>query len=464
MMQDTDLLAIDSPSTFEKLCSDLLVAEGCQNVRGLGVGPDSGRDILVDIPLRSPIGHYSEIFMVQCKFYASRSISVRELNDAYNALPMHNAQGLLFIASCSFSGAAVTKAEALDQDMNSPYRVKLWDGNEIVRRLQHHPVLVAKYFYASRSAPVSASAAAAHADGLGSPEKPWSEKFAPPPPYAKVTMETFPRTSSNELAVAQLRKHAAVYGEKPPLVLLITGAVGSGKTGFAFSLLNGCAASGVSVAHIHNYMFASLFYDYVLEGDDRFPSALAYLLGVDYLLLDDYGLGMNDKSETQVRVAETLIEVTKIRIQNKKPTVVTVADFNEPGPTVRMYLTYLKASFPVVSCGTENLRRRRADAGRETPTPEIRGRWLGRAWLSEKMCEAEDWIKQAIEVAATPDDEFAAQQRLLKERYGQAITREQEVVSILEHIRDRLRDWRGFVESFPFDAVREDDEGVHLEP
>ncbi|MCX7012070.1 MAG: restriction endonuclease [Candidatus Sumerlaeota bacterium] len=473
-MQDINLSELGSPSAFEKLCSDLLVAEGCQNVRGIGVGADGGRDILADIPMTSPVTRHTETFMVQCKWYAAhRSISVRELTDAYMALPVHHADGLLFIASCSFSGAAVTKAEALDRDANTPYRVKLWDGNEIVRCLRKHPVLIAKYWYGSPSRSSRANSVTTDTDSSCSSRGGWAEIFSTPTLFKDVTIETFPRTPPNESVFTRLAEHATSYGKKPPLVLLITGAVGSGKTGYAYALLNERAVCGASVASVFHDMFNSLFYSYALEGDDKLPSALAYLWNVDYLLLDDYGLDMNDKSQTQVRAAETLIAIVQTRVQAEKPTLITVADCKGTGPTLRKYLAHLKGRFPVVFCGTEDLRHvcekpcyeeANINTSRDSEATWKGGRWLGRDWLSEKMSIVEDGIEEAIGIVVAPEDEFVVRQKLFKERYGYNLMREQEILGILEDTRDRLRGLRSFVESFSFHAVREDDGGVHLEP
>ena len=40
---------------FQKLCLELLIAEGCKNVYGLGSGADQGSDIFAEIPFESPL-------------------------------------------------------------------------------------------------------------------------------------------------------------------------------------------------------------------------------------------------------------------------------------------------------------------------------------------------------------------------------------------------------------------------
>jgi hypothetical protein len=113
---------------------------------GLGSGPDQGSDILIDVPHRTPLRTEMIPYVVQCKWTTS-PLGHTVISDIISYLSVHRAKGLLIITSSHFSGTAVTKANALTQDVTNPYSVVLWDGSELCRRLQEFPLLISKYWH-----------------------------------------------------------------------------------------------------------------------------------------------------------------------------------------------------------------------------------------------------------------------------------------------------------------------------
>lgn len=56
MLERFEFEELESPDEFARLCSDVLEAEGGENLRGFGKAADQGSDFLVDIPDQSPLG------------------------------------------------------------------------------------------------------------------------------------------------------------------------------------------------------------------------------------------------------------------------------------------------------------------------------------------------------------------------------------------------------------------------
>src|SRR5687768_8292847 len=75
-----DFGELGSPLTFQRFCGDLLLEEGCCNMRGPGTGADQGADLLVDVPAETPLGRELVPYVIQCKWYASnRTVGADEL-------------------------------------------------------------------------------------------------------------------------------------------------------------------------------------------------------------------------------------------------------------------------------------------------------------------------------------------------------------------------------------------------
>lgn len=467
-MDSFHLKALEDSTTFERLCADVLIAEGCLNVRGIGTGPDQGSDILIDVPNHTPLLEETVPFIVQCKWYSDgNTVGEREISDVLGYLSLHNAKGLLLITSSRFSGTAVTKANAIDRDTTNPYRVLLWDAAELWRRIRRHPFLVARYWYSSSEyRSVSPSP-----DRLPKYEfHSFVEQFQPPTSYASMSIATFPKIDENASAVEALHKFAKRYTSFPPIVTIVTGIIGSGKTGFAYSLLNEKQSTGAIVAGLSHSAFIDFFTTYELEGDDRLPQLIACFTEVDFLLLDDFGFELLDDFPVQRSAAETLIEIVRRRITLDRPTILTTYD-NHSSQTIADYVSFLKGLYPTVNCGDAvDLRLAHGTTIRVSLKSEIddddhpcqtdaqqvskfAGTWLSRSWLSAKLHNVETGVEYAIQTLQTPTEDYKRIQDYYDARGIKRQTRKLEAVQELKATLGELIHYRQHIESLPWNAL-----------
>lgn len=136
---------------FEKLCVDLLEAEGFMNVMASGgAGGDQGRDISAEELITSRTGKQWILqWMVQCKHYAAsgRSVGHREVADIIDFLSTHDADGLLVITDTNLTASLVKKLEKFDRDKKHPYKAVFWNGHRLRKLLlERHLNLLARYF------------------------------------------------------------------------------------------------------------------------------------------------------------------------------------------------------------------------------------------------------------------------------------------------------------------------------
>ncbi len=72
-------------------------------------------------------------------------------------------------------------------------------------------------------------------------------------PFEKnFTADTFPEIPGNEAFVQNLREFAKLYLIDPPKVVLISGVIGAGKTGYGFDLLNLKDQQGLKTAYLRH--------------------------------------------------------------------------------------------------------------------------------------------------------------------------------------------------------------------
>ncbi len=137
---------------FQQLCAELLQAEGCKNVRGLGTGTDQGNDFMFDLPFESPLGSELKPFIAQCKWYGSKnSVKQNEVSDSASYIDTHNASGMLIITSSQFTGTSITKIEAINRSPSNSYRIAYWNGTDLTKRLRKYPEIINKYFYSTEN-------------------------------------------------------------------------------------------------------------------------------------------------------------------------------------------------------------------------------------------------------------------------------------------------------------------------
>jgi Restriction endonuclease len=441
--------------SFQRLCGDLLLAEGCCNMRGPGTGADQGADLLVDVPTDSPLGRELVTYVVQCKWYAPhRSVRADELGDVLGFLSLQRATGLLIITTGDFSGTAVTKANSIDRDPTNPYRVKLWNGTELSRRLRRHPTLVARHWYPSRREPFPLEKVDAfplfHAQEL-------AEKFKVPALYKSLAIETFRETAAGSERIRSFENFAERYRKQPPVVTVIVGAVGSGKTGLAWSLLNSRPEAEL-VAGLAYDDVKDLICSYVFGSDESLPRLISAFIDIDFLLFDDFDYSFGQQSKLQLLACELLVEVVERRIELRRPTLLTVGDFARTPDVLRGYIERLQKSYPTIDCGDKEIRRHHGKVN----TVYVGCYYFSKTWLSEKMSYIEGRLAEAIKILTLPETAFAHEVAMF-EQFGIRETREERLISLLDQTLSVAIERRETIERMPWKAIRFEDGNTELE-
>jgi hypothetical protein len=440
---------------FQRLCADLIAAEGGKNVRGFGTGTDQGNDFMFDLPVTSPMDTELLPYIAQCKWYKpSNSVGEDEVGDVLGYLDTHQAVGLLIITSSQFTGTAVTKMEAISRSTRHPYKIKYWDGIELSRRIRKYPEIINRYWSSKE-------------DSYGGNEQPFVydeaallEEYGLSSQELELRLETFPVVAGNEDIVEKLVAYAIVFDDSPPRVTILEGGIGAGKTGFALSLLNRKRLAGFRVAIITWYEYNDIYCDYALRGDNSFVAFSKFCREVDLLLFDDFGMYLTDKSETLIQAANVLIDIVQHRATHGKPTILAVAR-THIGKTIGNYVEYLRTSTPSINLGSIDLRGRdttKKDAPSQ-PEYEVKDHGptlthvLGRAWLVEKYHLIESEIDRALHALLMPDETNYALRKYLIDRYGDNETREDEIREMLHLAKQRISEYRRFVSSLGFEAM-----------
>lgn len=135
-----------SPSDFEKLCFRLISMEGFQNVKLYGGSGDRARDIVAEYFVNT--GASTEVFkfIIQCKrFTARKSVGVTDMASLKNWMDSnHEFQRGLIIASADASPNTRDWLDGINK--GNKYRIEIWDGVELEKRLDKHPSLISEYF------------------------------------------------------------------------------------------------------------------------------------------------------------------------------------------------------------------------------------------------------------------------------------------------------------------------------
>lgn len=443
---------------FQKLCAELLIREGVKNVRGLGTGADQGSDLFCEVLTSSALDEEWQRFIIQCKWYSvARTVGEDEVILNYGYLDLHGAIGLLFITSSQFSGTVITKMNALDSSLRQHYKVKLWDGHELTRRLMKYPDLVRRYWYPSDQSPEENSALQTYDENL------FFAKFGGMKDiYSTLSINTFPVVPENEPFIANLKGQAEYFYVTPPLVLIVEGSIGSGKTGYVWGLLNQKRQSHSTVAEISPFYFNLSFISYRVDRDMEFISLSKFLREVDFLLLDNLDfVTLDESTETGRAFIQELVDLIQDRINLRKTTIIIAVSIEKlQAPTLSNYLEFLKRSYSSVFLGTFDLRRIGSNnevIGDQQGVAEKgqKEKWtiLGKDWLIEKYQLLESDIEQAEKILLLPkdiDDERRAQWREIS---GERWTREEELLGYLQHAKGRIEKYSHFIEELNFHAL-----------
>jgi len=451
--------SLNDSMQFQQLCAELLRLEGCKNIRGLGTGADQGSDIIVEVPITSPFGVDLQCFIVQCKWYKSNnSVGQDEVIANFEYLDLHDATGLLFITSSQFSGTAITKMNAIDKSTRNPYHIKFWDGYELTRRLRKHPELITRFWYPQENLQNQDLEQMPVYD-----EQAFLAEFARSlPEFASITVDTFPITSDNEQFVEHLKQYAEEFAKHPPVITIVEGGTGTGKTGYSWSLLNQKLSEGYRVAELQPFDFSMSFVDFALHGHDHFLVMLKFFREVDFLLVDNIersGLFL-DKSDTQIRAAQSLVTLIQERVAANRPTLLSMTAVEQiPGETIRNYLQHLKAHHLVVYTGNVSLRPSMRRDVLEVPVAHeeknVQEVFTQETFIIAEICSLlykfnniETQLGRVVDILQTPEDEDESKRQRWKEISGDYQSRSGEMLEQLQDAKDRLGEIMDFVLSY----------------
>lgn len=123
-----DFTKIVSGDDFELLCRDVLKATGAEIVSHPSVGPDGGKDIVINVKSEDILGTIeNHKYVVQCKHYAISGKSVREqdLGDIRSVMDKNDAIGYILITSTMPSVTVEENFEAISR--KGDYKTLIWD-------------------------------------------------------------------------------------------------------------------------------------------------------------------------------------------------------------------------------------------------------------------------------------------------------------------------------------------------
>ena len=118
--------------------------------------------------------------------------------------------------------------------------------------------------------------------------------------------------------------HVLNFEKQPIYMLLMTGSVGTGKTGLTIPVLKAGIKAGLKVSYIDFALFMSECHASDLQTKER---AILNLCSLDLLVIDDLGTAertngsaLKPEAPDTIRVAT---EIVNARIQNFRPTIIT---------------------------------------------------------------------------------------------------------------------------------------------
>lgn len=119
---------------FEQLVREVLLKRGLRP-HWTGKGPDSGRDLLVEEPLRGEIQDGKRLWLVDCKHYAhsNNTVGVDDVIDIRDRCERVKADGFLLACSTTISSELARKLKEISS--NAHIVTELWDSVAIERLL-----------------------------------------------------------------------------------------------------------------------------------------------------------------------------------------------------------------------------------------------------------------------------------------------------------------------------------------
>ena len=152
-MPDNIFTTVRHWKDFERLCADLLEAEGYK-IRSEPSVDRTGTDLLVTKEYRSHDDDAVHLtWRVQCKHYAvsGRPLGRKEAEEAVNSYQATRGtgEGLLVMVNTDYSEEAKTVIDKFT-DHHPDARIDLWNQRQLRVRLERHPHILARYGLAAR--------------------------------------------------------------------------------------------------------------------------------------------------------------------------------------------------------------------------------------------------------------------------------------------------------------------------
>lgn len=446
MLERFEFEELQSPDEFVRLCSDVLEAEGGENLRSYGKAADQGLDLLVDIHDRSPLGLRTTTYLVQCKWWSKeRSVGQAALSEALTALDVHGAGGLLFLTSGRFSGTAVTKANAFNRQRRDARAAVLWDGHELSKRLWRNPSVADRYF-------------GSRIEGRSSTSVTRRVSSVIPARYAPFTLQGFPERGRSRSIDADIDSAITQLKAGQISTVIIEGGIGAGKTGLAAGIARelGFTDEEVGFAASFHYLRA-LFAQYHVR-DHNFLESLKILISAPCLIIDDFGEKLGTDSNSKQFAMDSLVRVIDARQAEGRPTLITVYQSGTFDRSVSDLIARLRIAGASIRLGHESLRGRPGLDVEQSSSS--RREFLSRGWLLEKLGNTEGALRSALDICSTPNDLYAGHQKRLGDMYAvEPLSKEEELRFVLDSAIDQLRGWSEFVANFPFDAIEVKENG-----
>lgn len=133
-----------SPTQFENLIFDIMIAKGMCNVAWRTPGADGGRDIEgIVFSADFSLSETSAKWYVECKRYTG-SVDWPTIYNKISYADVQNADVLLMCTSSKFTPAAISNVEKWNADKKRPL-LRLWPGHQISLILEQNPDIAMKY-------------------------------------------------------------------------------------------------------------------------------------------------------------------------------------------------------------------------------------------------------------------------------------------------------------------------------
>ena len=119
---------------FEQLIREIMLKKGLRP-QWTGVGPDSGRDLLVEEELKSSIKDSKRIWLVDCKHFANsgKTVGVADITDIRDRCERVGAKGFLLVCSTTVSSELSRKLDEINTNTN--IATEIWDSITIEKLL-----------------------------------------------------------------------------------------------------------------------------------------------------------------------------------------------------------------------------------------------------------------------------------------------------------------------------------------